>query len=688
MRVCIDIGGTFTDAVLIDHEGSTHEYKVPTTPSDFSEGIMHSLREAARSRNEPFDRFIGDIDLIIHGTTIATNALVQRKVSRTALITTKGFRDIIEMRRALKIDTRSMYEAFIPPYVPIVPRYLRFTVDESILTSGEMARPLDEEGLADVIEKIKKEQVEAIAICFINSYVNPENEKRAARICKEKLPDVFVQYSSEILPQMGEYARESTCVVSACVGPVVERYLTNLDNKLKCSGFGGQLLIMQVNQLAQSVPGLIKKPVYLLGSGPSAAPPGSAYLGRAINELNMVTADMGGTTLDAALIRSGEVVLASGRWFGDDKVGIKVADVSSIGAGGGSIAWFDSLGLLRVGPLSASADPGPACYNKGGAEPTVTDAAVVLGYLPVDFFCGGRVPLSMDLARTAVKKIADPMHLSIEEAAQAIFTTINATMADEITRITTKMGYDIRDFSLVACGGGGAMCGAFWADLTNCKNVIVPNYASSFCAWSMFTLDIGRDYVRSYIRQVSASKSDEINLLFEEMLREALGELKIFNVTREDLIVAKSADFRYVGQYHEVEMDLPQSTITNEDIAHLGTAFHQKHEALYTFSLPWVPVEMRVLRLVAKVKGEKIELKKISRGTKNPGKALKRKRQCFFDNAYVETPVYDSGGLKAGNVVTGPAIIEVPTTTAVIPRGFTCTVDDFNNYVMTRGKKR
>lgn len=683
-RVCIDIGGTFTDSIVVDDKGNVSEYKVPTTPADFSEGIMNSLREAARTRKKSLEHFTGEISLIIHGTTIATNALVQRKVSRTALITTKGFRDIIEMRRALKIDTKSMYEAFIPPYEPIVPRYLRFTVDEATNSKGEIIRPLDENELYYIIEKIKKEKIEAVAICFINSYCNPENEKKAAKICREKLPGVFIQYSCELLPEMGEYSRESTCIVSACVGPIVKQYLTKLDTKLKKFGFKGQLLIMQVNQLAQSVPELIKKPIYLLGSGPAAAPPGGAYLGRFIGEPNMVTADMGGTTLDVALINNEEVVLTAGRWFGDDRIGIKVADVSSIGAGGGSMAWFDTLNLLRVGPQSASADPGPVCYNKGGTEPTVTDAAVVLGYLPTDYFCGGKVFLSMELARKAVKKIGDHMGLSIEKAAQAIFTTINATMADEITRITTRMGYDIRDFSLVACGGGGAMCGAFWADILNCKSVIVPNYASSFCAWSMFNIDIGRDYMRSYIRPLSSANAGEINQAYADMLHEALNELKAFNVKSKDLSISRSADLRYIGQYHEVEVELPATDIVPGDLEQLTRTFHQKHEALYTFSLPWVPIEVRLLRLVARVRGQKLDLIKLPKGTANASKALKRKRECFFEGKYIETPVYDSEELKAGNVINGPAIIEVPTTTAVIPRNFQCRVDRFNNYIITR----
>ena len=683
-KVCVDIGGTFTDSIFIDSEGKISEHKVPTTPHDFSQGVMNTLREAAVAYKKPFKAFIREIELIVHGTTVATNALVTRNVARTAMITTNGFRDIIEMRRALKIETHSMYEAYIPPYQPIVPRYLRFTVDEETRYTGEVTKPVNVQELKQIIEKLKREKIEAVAICFINSYANPENEKKAARICEQEMKDVFVTYSSDILPKMGEYERESTGVISACVGPVVAKYMASLEGRLKEAGFTGQLLIMQANQFTQSVSAIIRKPVYLFGSGPAAAPPGCAYLGEYIGEPNMVTADMGGTTLDAALIKNGEVVLKAGRWFNDDKIGIKVADVSSIGAGGGSIAWFDSLGLLRVGPQSAAADPGPVCYGKGGTEPTVTDAAVVLGYLPTDFFCGGKVPLDKELARKAVKGIANRMKISIDKAAQAIFNTVNSNMADEITRISTRMGYDIRDFSLIACGGGGAMCGAFWAELLNCKNVIVPNYASSFCAWSMFTLDIGRDYLRSYICHLGEAKPAKINSLYKEMLKEAKAELKAFNVSSENLLITQSADLRYEGQYHEVEIELPPREIVSKDLEELAEKFRDKHRELYTFILSWVPIEIRNVRLIARVKGKKIALKRIPKGTKDVSKALKRKRMCLFGAKQVETPIYDSEKLKAGNTIAGPAIIEVPTTTAVIPPGYQCEVDDYNNYIITR----
>jgi N-methylhydantoinase A len=683
-KVCVDIGGTFTDAIIWDDKDNLTESKVATTPSDFSQGILDILSDAANSCGKSPEQFISEVELIIHGTTVATNALVTRNVAKTALITSRGFRDIIEIRRCLKIETKSMYEAFIPPYESIVPRYLRFVIDEVTRTTGEILKPVDQEELKGIIEKIKKEAVEAIAICLINSYVNPENEKIVEDICNRELDGVFVTCSSDVLPTMGEYARESTSIICACIGPIVSRYMTNLEEKLKRAGFKGQLLIMQANQFAQSVPALIRKPVYLVGSGPAAAPAGAAYLGKVIGEPNFITADMGGTTLDAALTANGEVALATGHWHGEERIGVKVADVSSIGAGGGSIAWFNSLELLSVGPQSASADPGPACYGKGGDEPTVTDAALILGYLPADYFCGGKIKLDINLAKAAVSKIADRINATIEEAAQAIFTTINFEMTNEIARISTRMGHDVRDFSLLACGGGGAMCGAFWADLLGMKKVIVPKYSPSFCAWSMFTLDIGRDYVRSYIRQLNVADPEEINKLYKEMEVEALEELKVFSVSRKDLLIRRSVDVRYSGQYHEIEVDFPIGKIILKDVEQLAEEFHSKHEKLYTFSLPWVPIELINLRLIAKIGGKKVDVKKILVGKKDPSAALKRKRFCYFGGKYLETPIYDSDKLKAGNNIRGPAIIEVSTTTTVIPQGFQCEIDSYGNYIIMR----
>ncbi len=687
-KICVDTGGTFTESVVLDDRCNLHEFKTATTPSDFSEGVLNSLIEAANHHQLSKEQFLKQTEWIVHGTTVATNALVQRKLSRTAMITTKGFRDIIEMRRSLKIETHSMYEAFIPPYKPIIPRRLRFTIEEKTKYSGEIVKTVNEEELRQVIEKIKQENVEAVAICFINSYANPENETKATEICKKYLGDkVFVTNSSDILPKMGEYERESTCVISASLGPIVSKYLNNLDAKLRESGFTGQLLIVQANQYVQSVSAIVRKPVYLTGSGPAAGPAGAVSLGNIIGEPNFLTGDMGGTTWDASLIKGGQVSLKSGEWLGDDRMGIKVADVISIGAGGGSIGWIDSLGLLRVGPQSASADPGPACYNKGGTEPTVTDAALVLGYLNPDNFCGGKIKLVPDLARTAIKKVAELLKMNIEEAAQAIFTTVNSNMADGISEVSTRKGYDVRDFSLLAMGGGGPLCGVFVADILGMKKTVVPRFAASFCAWSMFFLDIGRDYLRSYLSKADEANPEEMSRLYQDMLKEAMGDFSAFKVSRTDIVMEKSADIRYRGQYHMLEIKLPDREITKPDLEKMMAEFHQLHKELFTFSLPWVPIEITNLRLTAKVKSQKIPIEKIPAGALDSSAAMIRKRLCYLDGKFIETPIYDGLKLRAENTIPGNAIIEEPTTTTVIPAGNICTVDAYGNYIIKKGEE-
>lgn len=683
-KVCIDTGGTFTDCVVLDDQGEHKEYKSPSTPEDFSLGVMNAITEAASDLSLSVEQFLNQTELIIHGTTAATNALVTKNVAHTALLTTKGFRDVIEIRRSLKIETHSMYDAYIPPYKPIVPRYLRFGINERTRQSGEIVNVIDETEILKVIERLRQEKVEAVAICFINSYVNSENEKAVAAILKKHLDNVFVSCSYEILPKIGEYERTSTSIINACLGPVVERYINNLETKLKTSGFNGQLLVMQANQYAQSVSAVTRKPAYLMGSGPASAPAGAAMIGEYIGEDNIITADMGGTTLDSGLLSKGTVSLKSGMWLDDDRLGIKVVEVSSIGAGGGSIAWSDSLGLIRVGPKSAGADPGPACYGRGGTEPTVTDAALILGYIPDDYFWGGKLKLDKEAAKGALKKIADQFEMNIEESAQAIFTTISSSMADGITEITTRRGYDVREFSLLACGGGGALCGAFMAELLNTKNMIVPRFAASFCAWSMFCLDIGRDYLRTYISQIDKANINDINKLFQVMIDEALAEFKVLNVAREDLTIIKSADMRYLGQFHEIESGFSTEEISEKDLKDLKKDFHKKHNELFTFSLPDVPIEFRNLRLIATIKSEKMDLPKIELFSESVDKSIKRTRQCYFNGKFWDTPVYDGSRLGAGMTIKGQAIVEEPTTTIVIPPGFSCNIDPYGNYILSR----
>lgn len=683
-KVCIDTGGTFTDCVVRDDKQNMYEFKSPSTPGDFSVGVINSIKEAAAGFGMTLEEFLRDTDRIVHGTTAATNALVTKNGARTAMITTKGFRDIIEMRRSLKIETYSMYEAYIPPYEPLIPRHLRFTVNEKTKYTGEIIQKVSGSELLEIIKKLKKEKIEAVAVCFINSYVNPENEKTVAEFCEKHLESVFVTYSSDILPKMGEYERESTCVISAYLGPVVYRYMNSLEGKLREAGFKGRLLIMQANQYAQSVAAVTKKPVYLMGSGPAAAPAGAAFLGGLIYDPNIITADVGGTTYDAGMVRKGQVSLASGQWLGDDRMGLKVVDVTSIGAGGGSIGWIDSLGLLRVGPQSAGAEPGPACYDRGGTEPTVTDAAVVLGYIPDDYFWGGKLKLNRPKAKEAIGKIADPLKMRVEDAAWAMLTTTNSNMANGTTEITTRKGYDIRDYSLLAIGGAGALTGVFIADILGMNKVVVPKFAASFSAWSMFSLDLGRDYLRSYISFLDEANPDEINKLYQEMLDEAVTEFEDLHVKSSDIMLEKSIDVLYHSQYHELEITLNSNGITKNSLERLAEDFHKRHKELFTFSLPGVPIVIKNLRLIAKVRTKKIQMTRVETGDADASGALKRERLCYFNKKFVTTPVYDGTKLKAGNIIKGQAMIEEPNTSLVIPPGFTAVIDEYGNYKITR----
>lgn len=686
-KACIDVGGTFTDCLVLDEAGNFAEFKAPTTPQDPSLGVINSLAKAAQRYGRTAEEFSSEIQLLVHGTTLSTNALLTGNGSKVGMVTTKGFRDVIEIRRGFKNIRTSMFNVFIPPYRPLVPRRLRIGIQERTLHTGKVRTRLNEAELRAAIKKFKAEGVEAVAVCFLHSYANPENERRAAQICRQRLNGGYVTASHEILPVWREHERFSTTVVSAYVGPVTSRYLNVLEKRLSSGAFKGTLLIVQSDGLVQSVEQAKKKAVYLIASGPAAAPQAARYCGEITSYPNLISIDMGGTSLDVSLIRDGQVNHTTESWVGDERVAIKMVDIHSAGAGGGSKARVDSLGLLRVGPESAGAEPGPACYGKGGGEPTVTDADLVLGYIPADYFLGGEIQLDAELAKKAVKKIADRLNLGVSEAAQAIFTTVNSLMADEITELSTKRGQDVREFALVVGGGAGPVHGAHIAEQLGIPAVIVPRFASLYSAFGMFAMDIGRDYVRSHIASAGAIDVGAVNRLFKEMEAAALADSKTMGVAARDLTLVRSADMRYVGQFHEVEVGgMAGGVLTQEDLQALVQRFHERHRELYTFSMPFREAELLNFRLKAIVRRAELQLGVIPQGTESAAAALKRKRPCYFKECggYVETPAYDGDKLQAGNIIRGPALIEEKTTTVVIPEIFTCRVDRYRNYILTR----
>src|SRR3974390_887528 len=441
-RVCIDVGGTFTDFLVMDESGLLQKFKAPTTPRDPSIGFMDTMKKAARHYQVDIKEFLGQIDVLVHGTTLATNILLTSRGARAGMITTKGFRDSIEIRRGIKPIDVSLYNLFIPPNEPLLPRWRRIGVEERPVATGEIFTPLDEQQVREAVRTLAADGVDSIAICFLHSYANPANERRAAQICRDMAPDVFVSTSHETLPIWREFERFNTTAVGAYVGPSVARYLGSPEQVLKDSGFRGTFLMMLANGLAQNVAECIRRPVFLLHSGPAAAPSGAAHLGRHLGDDDLLSIDMGGTSFDVCLVNQGEIPTTTEHWENDQRVAIKMVDIASIGAGGGSIAAIDSLGLLRVGPASAGADPGPACYGRGG-EATVTDANLILGYVPADYFLGGEMTLDLAASRRAMGPLAERLDTGDVGVAESIFRTVNANMANKITEVSTKRGYAI-----------------------------------------------------------------------------------------------------------------------------------------------------------------------------------------------------------------------------------------------------
>ena len=682
-RVCIDVGGTFTDCLVMDETGLLQKFKASTTPRDPSIGLMDAMKKAARHYKVDVKEFLSQISVLVHGTTLATNIILTGRGARAGMITTKGFRDSIEIRRGIKPIDVSLYNLFIPPNEPLVPRWRRIGVEERALANGTIMTPVNEQEVRNAIDVLKADKVESIAICFLHSYANPANERRAADICREVAPDVFVSTSHETLPVWREFERFNTASVGAYVGPAVARYLTSLEEVLKQSGFRGTFLMMLANGLVQNIAECIRRPVFLLHSGPAAAPSGAVHIGRHLKDDHLLSVDMGGTSFDICVVNKGEIPTTTEHWENDQRVAIKMVDIASIGAGGGSIAKVDSLGLLRVGPASAGADPGPACYGRG-SEATVTDANLILGYVPADYFLGGEMKLDVDASRKAMAPLAKLLGTSDIAVAESIFRTVNANMANKITEVSTKRGYDVRNTVMIAGGGGGPIHGGFIADALGVHKVVVPPVAALYSAFGMFAMDIGQDYARSFVSRVNGVDLNTLNEIYREMEAEAVSSFRAHGVNQKDILFKRTADMRYVGQFHEVETDVPNGNLTRGMVDAAGNAFARKHEELYTFAMPWKAVEILTLRLKATTPNAPFALPQVAQGGVDPTKALKRRRTCRFNGRDVDTPIYDGEKVMAGNIISGPAIIEETTTTVVIPEAYICSVDKYKNYILAR----
>lgn len=683
LRVSVDIGGTFTDMVVTAPDGAVDMYKSPSTHGRLSEGVMNCLRKAAAARGCGLDALLGEVGTIVHGTTVTTNALLTRTGVKTGMLTTEGFRDIIELRRGMRVGV-SPYNLKVAFPEPLVPRVLRVGISERVGPDGAVIAPLDEAQVEDTVRRFKAEGVAAIAVCFLYSYLHPEHERRAAEIARTIAPAAFVTTSSDTIGSAGEFERFNTTVVGAYVGAIFAAYIDTLEEELRSAGFAGNLLLIQSNGGIQDRDTARRNPVSTLLSGPAAGPSVGHYFGRHYAS-KIISVDMGGTSFEAALIQDDQILLTSETWLSEQRIAAKMVDVHSIGAGGGSIAWFDSLDLLRVGPNSAGSEPGPACYGRGGTAATVTDANVVLGYIDPQFFLGGEIALDRDAADAAVGTVAGRLGVATEEAAYAIYDIVNEGMADALNERCTKRGFDPREFLLVAGGGAGGLHVAAIAGKAGIKSVMIPRLASAYCAFGMQLPDFSQDYVRTYTRRLAVADTAAIAALYQEMEAHGRQVLLGSGASEDRIRFVRTADMRYAGQFHEVEVPCPAGAVDAATLEALAAAFHRRHEETFAFAMANRPVEVVYLRVRAIAAAAAVHLRKVAAGGESAQAARKPDRRCYFGRAgggWETTPVYDGAALSSGNRIAGPALIEEHSSTILVPAGAEARIDPFGNYLI------
>jgi len=677
-KIGIDVGGTFTDFLLMQAQGRTWVHKELSTPSDPSLAVMQGLAALAERRAVPFERFVRDIGIIVHGTTVTTNAVLTGNAARTGLLATRGFRDALEMRRGVREE---MYDNRYHPPPPIVPRSLRLPVTERVDAGGNIVTPLHEADVAAALERFRAEGIEALAICFLHAHANRQNEEAAARLAREALPEAYVSASHEVLPQVRFYERTSTTVLNAGVGPILSRYLRNLTQKLQAARYRGGLLIMQSNGGVASPSRVSRLAAMTLLSGPAAAP----AAGLALGYKDFISVDMGGTSFDAALVRGGQPAVTTSGSVNRYALALPSMEINTIGAGGGSIAWIDDGGLLRMGPQSAGADPGPACYGRGGTAPTCTDANLVLGYLSADYFAGGRMKLNLEASKTVIReRIARRLGMDMVEAAHGMVQVINVNMASAIREISVQKGYDPREFPLICAGGAGPIHGAAIAAELGIRRIVVPRDASIFCAAGMLRTDLKHDYVRSLAQVLPQGRDSRVRALLAEMEREARATLKAEGIAAGAQRLRTSMDLRYLGQYHEVNVDVPSRLLKDSGWKAIANLFHGRHDALYGYALreEGTPVELLNLRLSAIGVTRKPALERELRRSASCVHALKGRRSIYVGERFAKVPVYDGDRLGHGNRLAGPAIIESVNTTIVAPRGWSAQYDALGNCVL------
>lgn len=670
LTIGIDVGGTFTDLVAIDSTGHTVFAKSPSTPQDQSIGVMTGLDELARRLDMSRSDMLATTQRLVHGTTVATNALLEGKGAKVALLTTQGHRDVIEMREGLK---GNRYDLRTPPPEPLVPRELRFGVRERLRPNGDVLLPLDEASLSEAIAAIRASGATSVAICFLHAYRNPSHEIAAAERLARELPSVSVSRSSDVLPQIKEYERVSTTIVNAYVGPAVRHYLARLERRLAEAEFAGTLFIILSHGGMAPVEEAGRLAAATVLSGPAGGISGSRRCAELLASPDLVPFDMGGTSTDISLIADGRATLSADGGLADQRIALRSLDIASIAAGGGSIASVDAGGICRVGPESAGAMPGPASYGNGGTEPTVTDANIVLGYLDAAAFMGGRRPLDRAAAEAAVDRLAASLGVTRIEAAAGIYRLVNLKMADGIRLMTLRRGVDPRKFALLSFGGAAGLHAAEVARELEMTRIIVPTAASVLSAWGMLTSDLRYEVSRTHFETGARTTASDIRSIFADLEEQASERLASW--FDGPVTIERSAEMRYGEQVFEVDVPLSDVDFAVPSlVAEVEERFHRRHEELYTYASRDQEVVFVNARLAAVGAVPRIARANRPVPASDPIPSPAGKRQVFF-GAWREVPIYALEKLHCGHVLEGPAIIEAETTTIVINGGDRATVN-------------
>ena len=669
IRLAVDTGGTFTDAVYIDDQMRLIIDKVSTTPRDLSQGVLESIKK--------IDIDIDEVSLFIHGTTAGLNTIAQRTGAIVGLMTTKGFIDILEMTRSSR---KEVYNYLWKKPKPLVPRYLRMGIDERTNHKGEILKGIDEQEVAETARTLKENGVEAIAVCLLHSYANPENELEIGEIIHRLWPDMSVSLSHQVAREIGENRRTNTTVVSAYMGKAVTGYIDRLNGQLKMLGFPGQLLILGPSGLL-GIEAAKEKPLYSLASGPVGGAAGAAHLAGLCGIKDVITMDVGGTSFDISLIKDGQNIGRHDSELMGYPIMMAGIEISSIGAGGGRIAKVDEAGLLTVGPESAGAEPGPMAYGLGGTEPTVTDAAIVNGLIDPGYFLGGEVKLNIKQAEKGVKSIAEKLGLSIQEAAEGILAVARNNMTTATTEILIGRGYDPRDFTIMAFGGGGGLFAGNIARDMSISEIIVPRNPGVFSARGILTMNLVHTYTRAFTGKIDELDIQELAKLFDEMENNAVKTLSSEGISRGNIDFIRTLDIGYEGQVYKIETPVPSGVFSEDSKSIISQSFENLHENKYGHRID-APLVITNMRLKATGRIDNPEETEIDMGDEIPPDAVKTPRQMYLDNALTDVRVYERDRLLGGNTISGPAIIEEPFHTTVILTGQIMRVDKLGNLVI------